>query len=206
LVALVRLVPPFPFNLTNYALGLTRISFKHYVLASLACMVPGAVAFTGLGYTGREAAAGNTAAIRYGLIALALLAAIAFLARLARRIRGQEQPRWIEVNELASRLKDSPDTVVIDVRGPDELEGPLGHIEDASNIPVAELPKRLMEIDAFKDRPVVLVCRTDKRSATAATLLRDAGFRDVEVLRGGMERWNQKDLPVERADGMVLQR
>ena len=86
---------------------------------------------------------------------------------------------------------------MIDVRGPDEFMGPLGHIANASNMPVGELPKRLVEIEALKDRPVFLVCRTDKRSATAAMLLRDAGFRDVGVLRGGMEQWNQMGLPVE---------
>jgi uncharacterized membrane protein YdjX (TVP38/TMEM64 family)/rhodanese-related sulfurtransferase len=201
-VAFMRLVPLFPFNLTNYALGLTRISLKHYVLASLACMVPGTLAYTWLGHAGREAAAGNMAAIRYGLIALALLAAIAFLPRLLRRLRGQERPRWVEVGELANRLKVAPGIVVIDVRGPDEFTGPLGHIADASNMPVGELPKRLVEIDALKDRSVVLVCRTDKRSATAAMLLRDAGFRDVGVLRGGMEQWNQKGLPVEVHAGL----
>jgi rhodanese-related sulfurtransferase len=68
----------------------------------------------------------------------------------------------------------------------------------AANLPVGELPERLAEINALKDRPVILVCRTDKRSATAAALLRDAGFRDVGVLRGGMEQWNQKGLPVGR--------
>ena len=188
----------FPFNLTNYALGLTRISLTHYVLASLVCMVPGTLAYTWLGHAGREAAAGNTAAIRYGLIAVALMAAIAFLPRLLRRLRSQEQPRWVEVDELASRLKGAAGTAVIDVRGPDEFMGPLGHIADASNMPMGELPKRLGQIDALKARPVVLVCRTDKRSATAAMLLRDAGFRDVGVLRGGMEQWNQKSLPVER--------
>jgi uncharacterized membrane protein YdjX (TVP38/TMEM64 family)/rhodanese-related sulfurtransferase len=196
-VAFARLVPLFPFNLTNYALGLTHISLKHYVLASLACMVPGTLAYTWLGHAGREAAAGNMAAIRYGLIALALLAAIAFLPRLLRRLRGQERPRWVEVGELANRLKVAPGIAVIDVRGPDEFMGPLGHIADASNMPVGELPKRLVEIDALKDRPVVLVCRTDKRSAIAAMLLRDAGFRDVGVLHGGMEQWTQKGLPVE---------
>jgi len=197
-VAFVRLVPLFPFNLTNYALGLTRISLKHYVLASLVCMVPGTMAYTWLGHAGREAAAGNTAAIRYGLIALALLAAITFLPRLVRRLRGQEQPKWIEVDELASLLKEGPGIALIDVRGADEFTGPLGHIADAANLPVGELPKRLAEINALKDRPVILVCRTDKRSATAAALLRDAGFRDVGVLRGGMEQWNQKGLPVDR--------
>lgn len=42
-VAFVRLVPLFPFNLTNYALGLTRIGFLPYVLTSLICMAPGAI-------------------------------------------------------------------------------------------------------------------------------------------------------------------
>jgi len=116
-VAFVRLVPLFPFNLTNYALGLTRISLKHYVLATLVCMVPGTVAYTWLGHAGREAAAGNMAAVRYGLIALALLAAIAFLPRLVWRLRGQEQPKWIEVDELAIRLKESRGIAVIACAG-----------------------------------------------------------------------------------------
>jgi uncharacterized membrane protein YdjX (TVP38/TMEM64 family) len=125
-VAFVRLVPLFPFNLTNYALGLTRISLKHYVLASLVCMMPGAVVYAWLGHAGREAAAGNTAAIRYGLIALALLAAITFLPRLVRRLRGQAQPKWIYVDELASLLKEGPGIALVDVRGADEFTGPLG--------------------------------------------------------------------------------
>ena len=87
-VAFVRLVPLFPFNLLNYALGLTRIPLAHYVLASLICMAPGTLAYAWLGYAGREALAGNGSAIRSGLIALALLAAVAFLPRLVRRLRG----------------------------------------------------------------------------------------------------------------------
>jgi uncharacterized membrane protein YdjX (TVP38/TMEM64 family)/rhodanese-related sulfurtransferase len=196
-VAFVRLVPLFPFNLLNYALGLTKIRLRDYVLASLVCMAPGAVAYTYLGYAGREALAGNEAAVRYGLIALALLAVVAFLPRLVRRLRGDRAPRWIELDDLARRLEDGTGIAVIDVRGPDEFIGPLGHIGTALNLPVGELPDRLIEINALKDQPVILVCRTDKRSATAAALLRDAGFRDARVLRGGMEQWNRNGLPVE---------
>ena len=86
-VAFLRLVPLFPFNLTNYALGLTRIGFLPYAITSLVCMAPGAVAYTWLGHAGREALAGDMAAIRYGLLALGLLAAIAFLPRLIGRLR-----------------------------------------------------------------------------------------------------------------------
>ncbi len=58
-VAFVRLVPLFPFNLMNYAFGLTRIRLREYVLASLVCMAPGALAYSYLGYAGREAAFGR---------------------------------------------------------------------------------------------------------------------------------------------------
>ena len=196
-VAFVRLVPLFPFNLLNYGLGLTRIPLTHYVFASLAGMVPGTLAGTWLGHAGREAIAGNDAAIQYGLIALGLLAAIAFLPRLGRRLRDAAAPQWIETDELVGRLKNGSGVAVIDVRGRDEFTGPLGHIADARNLPIGEFPHRLHEIEMLKHRPVVLVCRTDKRSANGMALLRDAGFRDVQVLRGGMERWNQKGLPVE---------
>jgi uncharacterized membrane protein YdjX (TVP38/TMEM64 family)/rhodanese-related sulfurtransferase len=195
-VAFTRLVPLFPFNLLNYALGLTRIALVPYVLASLICMTPGTLAFTWLGYAGREAIAGDNAAIRYGLLGLALLAAIAFLPRLVRRVRGEAAPRWIEVEELAARLRDADRIAVIDVRGPDEFSGPLGHIPQAQNLPLGELPGRLSELATLSESPVVLVCHTDRRSAGAAPLLDSAGFRDVRVLRGGMVRWNQQGLPI----------
>jgi uncharacterized membrane protein YdjX (TVP38/TMEM64 family)/rhodanese-related sulfurtransferase len=198
-VAFVRLVPLFPFNLSNYALGLTHISLKHYVLSTLICMTPGALAFTWLGYAGREAAAGNEGAIRYGLLALALLAGLAFLPQLISRLRGEETPRWIDAQDLAGRLKDTNGVTVIDVRRPDEFTGPLGHIAQAVNLPVGEMPQRLHELAGRRGALIVLVCHTDKHSAQAAALLRDAGRRDVAVLRGGMVQWNRSGLPVAHA-------
>ncbi len=88
-VALTRLVPLFPFNLLNYALGLTRIPFPVYVLTTLVCMAPGTVAFSYLGHVGREAAEGGEGVLRKALLALALVAAVAFLPRLIRRLRGK---------------------------------------------------------------------------------------------------------------------
>jgi rhodanese-related sulfurtransferase len=110
--------------------------------------------------------------------------------------RSADAPRWIEVRELASQLDDGGNLAVVDVRGPDEFSGPLGHIVGALNIPVNDLPQRLGEIPAQQEKPVVLVCRTDRRSANAAALLRERGFRDVRVLHGGMEQWARDGLPV----------
>jgi rhodanese-related sulfurtransferase len=61
---------------------------------------------------------------------------------------------------------------------------------------VGELPQRLRELGLLRNKRVVLVCHTDKRSAKAAAFLSEAGFRDVLVLRGGMLRWNEVGLPV----------
>lgn len=88
-VAFVRLVPLFPFNVLNFALGLTRIKFWHYLLTSYICMFPGAVAYTYLGYVGREAAAGGGGLIQKGLLALALIAVSLFLPRVIKRMRAK---------------------------------------------------------------------------------------------------------------------
>jgi uncharacterized membrane protein YdjX (TVP38/TMEM64 family)/rhodanese-related sulfurtransferase len=195
-VALVRLVPLFPFSLSNYALGLTRIPVGQYAVASLVCMIPGTLAYSWLGYAGREAAEGSTAAIRYGLLGLAVLAAIAFAPRLIRRWR--EAPwHWIDPQGLSSALSENRHVAVLDVRGTDEFNGPLGHIRGALNIPIDELLHRIGELSGVKGGRVVAVCKTDKRSASAAAVLRKAGF-EVDVLRGGMEAWNKAFLPVER--------
>ena len=194
-IAFVRLVPLFPFNLLNYALGLTRIKLSHFIVTSYICMLPGAIAFTYLGYAGREAAAGSAGSIQTGLLALGLLALIVFLPRLIRRMRGAP---LIGVEELKKKLDAGEDLLVLDVRVVKDLSGDLGHIAVARNIPLEELPQRVTELEAYLKRPIVIVCRTDKRSVTAAKLLSGKGFSDIHVTRGGMTEWNRSGFPIER--------
>jgi pyruvate/2-oxoglutarate dehydrogenase complex dihydrolipoamide dehydrogenase (E3) component/uncharacterized membrane protein YdjX (TVP38/TMEM64 family) len=62
IVFLLRLSPVFPFNLLNYALGLTRVPFRHYALASWIGMIPGTLMYCYLGSAARsltEVAAGQ---------------------------------------------------------------------------------------------------------------------------------------------------
>src|SRR5437660_11734086 len=119
------------------------------------------------------------------------------LLRLVERMRGS--PAWIEASELKRRLDRGEAVTVVDVRGRDEFVGPLGHIATARNIPVAELESRLPELAGLERGSIVLVCRTDKRSATAARTLRAAGFTRVNVLRRGLAQWHDTSLPVEGA-------
>src|SRR5262249_2733154 len=151
----------------------------------------------------REALAGGESMLRTGLIALGLLALAALLPRLVRRMRAgpgaaaDDAVSWIEAGNLADRLDPESGAIVIDVRGPDEFRGPLGHLRGARNIPLDELQRRISELVELRERELTLVCRTQMRSAKAALLLKGAGFNDARVLRGGMEQWNKIGLPVE---------
>ena len=198
-IAFVRLVPLFPFNLLNYALGLTRIRLPHYILASYLFMLPGAFAYTYLGYVGRETAAGGEGLIQKALLALALLALVAFLPRLVRRLRAVPAPvlPTLNVSELRERLAEGDDVLVLDVRTAEEYRGTLGHIAVARNIPLAELAAREQELHAHVNHPIAVVCRTDRRSAQAVMQLRTAGYTQLLLVPGGMEAWNRDNLPVE---------
>lgn len=90
-VAFVRLVPLFPFNLLNYALGLTKIPLMHYIITSFIFMAPGGAAYTYLGYAGRELAGGGEDVIRKILLAIAVVASVAFLSRILMKLRRGKQ-------------------------------------------------------------------------------------------------------------------
>ncbi len=97
------------------------------------------------------------------------------------------QPQWLEEHLAAVQ--------VLDVREPEEYDGPLGHIPGARLIPLGELAARSGELDAQK--PVVAVCRAGGRSAQATTILRRAGLKKVANLAGGMLRWRAQHCIVE---------
>ena len=191
-VAFVRLVPLFPFNLLNYLLGLTRIPLPHYVLASFLFMLPGAIAYTWLGYVGREAAAGSEGLIQKGLMALALLAVVTFIPRVVARWRIGSM---LSIEQLREKLELGDKLLLLDVRSADDYIGEQGHIEGSENIPLETLRERLGEIENWREQTIAIICRTDHRSAKAAALLARHGFADVHVVRQGMTAWNDADLP-----------
>ncbi len=83
---------------------------------------------------------------------------------------------------------------VLDVREPEEFNGPLGHIAGAQLIPLGELAQRVDEIN--NDKPLVAVCRAGGRSAQAIVILRRAGRNDAANLAGGMLRWRAQGYAV----------
>lgn len=83
------------------------------------------------------------------------------------------------------------DALLLDVREPHEWDA--GHAPDAVHIPLDTLPARLDALPS--DRPIIVVCRSGRRSARAAALLTTAGY-DARNLTGGMTAWQRRGLPV----------
>lgn len=198
-VAFVRLVPIFPFNVLNYALGLTKIKFSHYSITTYICMLPGAIAYTYLGYAGREAIADGEGSVQKIMLALALLAIVVFLPSLVKRLRRE---KMMDVASLKQKMDASEDVLLLDVRTLEDYVGEQGYIKDSVLIPVEELEQRLTEIDGFQKKMVMTICRVDKRSTKAAQMLTEHGFVDVHIIRGGMMAWHDKDYLVEVNESM----
>lgn len=75
--------------------------------------------------------------------------------------------------------------MVIDVREPHEFE--YCRIDGSLLIPLGELARRLDEVP--RERALVMVCHTGRRSQSAAMFLAQAGYADVQNLAGGVEGW-----------------
>lgn len=125
--------------------------------------------------------------------ALVLLAAGAFLPRLIGKLRQQS---WLDVDELKRRTDAAEDLLVVDVRTPDDFVGEQGHLTFARNLPLEDLGGRVDELGDDPQRPIAIVCRTDRRSAKAAALLAKRGFSDARVVRGGMTAWLERGWPI----------
>jgi glyoxylase-like metal-dependent hydrolase (beta-lactamase superfamily II)/rhodanese-related sulfurtransferase len=101
---------------------------------------------------------------------------------------------------LKQKMESKEDLVLLDVREADELVGPLGHLPGIVHVPIAGLAPKLAELEKYKGKEIVTVCRSGGRATTAAQILGMAGFPRVEVLAGGMLAWREEER-VRGAEG-----
>ncbi|MEO6921680.1 MAG: rhodanese-like domain-containing protein [Collimonas sp.] len=121
------------------------------------------------------------------LIAVAFLSGGALLLPLL-------QKRGNRVTTLqAIQLINQGKTLVLDVRDSDAFAA--GHLIDAKNIPLKDLPQRMAEVDKFKAKNVVVVCQTGNQATKAVAQLSQAGFAQAYNLEGGIAAWQTQGLP-----------
>ncbi len=104
--------------------------------------------------------------------------------------------RGLTPQQLQEQLERREVCTVIDVREPMEFAGE--HLTCARLIPLGELEQRLGEIPT--DQPLVVVCKSGKRSGQGASLLQAKGFKQVSTLEGGLTAWAAAGLPLDRAN------
>ncbi len=104
----------------------------------------------------------------------------------------QDKDSTMTVQDLKNLMKNDSTLVILDVRTPAELVGPLGKIDKVINIPIQELESRIGELKKFKDNEIAVICRSGNRSNAGTKILRENGFKAKNVL-GGMIDYRRQE-------------
>lgn len=96
----------------------------------------------------------------------------------------------------ALQLINHKNALILDVR--EEKEYNDGHLLNAKLIPLGKLHERIGEIERHRDLPIVVVCRSGQRSASACSTLGKQGFAHAYNLAGGVIAWQKSNLPLEK--------
>ncbi len=96
--------------------------------------------------------------------------------------------------QQAIHLINREEGLFVDLRDGGDFSA--GHISDAVNIPTTKVESRMAELEKFRDRPIVLVCKMGQQAGAVGKQLRAAGFNQVYRMTGGMMEWNSQQLPL----------
>lgn len=99
----------------------------------------------------------------------------------------------VDPNE-ATHLINHQDAIVLDVRSDDEFKG--GHILNAVHIPESSVKDSMSKLEKYRNKPLIVVCRSGQRAQTTVSLLRKNGFEKVHTLGGGLTAWEDANLPL----------
>ncbi|WP_374336656.1 rhodanese-like domain-containing protein [Methyloversatilis sp.] len=125
----------------------------------------------------------------------AISALISGVALLVMTLRQSSAGPRLSPAQATQRI-NREDALVIDVR--EQAEWASGRIAGSRHIPVGQIEQRIGELAKFKEKPLIVVCASGHRSASACSALRKAGFTQVFALDGGVGAWEQAGLPLTR--------
>jgi phage shock protein E len=97
--------------------------------------------------------------------------------------------------DAAQRVARDTSVVLLDVRTLEEWNSSTGHLKNAILLPLPDLTTEFSRLKAFRNRLIIVYCRSGNRSGKATRILSDSGFNAVN-LEGGIRAWNAKELPV----------
>jgi len=118
--------------------------------------------------------------------------ALAILLGAALVMQQLQAAEGVDVKQAQSMTQQG--ALLLDVREPEEFSA--GHAPNAKLIPLGQLDSRLQEIASYKDKPVVVMCRSGRRSGIAVSQLQAAGFTQVSNVKGGIHEWEKNGLEI----------
>jgi rhodanese-related sulfurtransferase len=120
----------------------------------------------------------------------------------------RQEVQAISPQEAQQRLQSNPNTLVVDVREPnDPSHQSLGDIPGSKDVPLGvlairadlEMPESVRDQDLQdRSRPVITTCQGGGQAALAAKTLKDMGFTNVTMIEGGTQGWKDAALPTEQ--------
>ncbi|MFA5677137.1 MAG: rhodanese-like domain-containing protein [Pseudomonas sp.] len=97
-------------------------------------------------------------------------------------------------SQQATTLINRENALLVDVRPKKDYAA--GHIVDSINIPLDSFTTRMVELDKYKDKPIILACANGQHAGTASKQLKSAGFQQVNRLAHGVGGWRADNLPL----------
>ena len=98
---------------------------------------------------------------------------------------------------VLEKIKSEAPVLIVDVRTAQEFNGELGRIPPAILVPLQDIEAKPDTLAKYKGREIITVCRSGRRSLTAAKILAAKGF-NVKSMSGGMTEWNRLKYPVKK--------
>jgi rhodanese-related sulfurtransferase len=110
--------------------------------------------------------------------------------------QGQDGVQKLSVADYEKKLNETSNEIIVDVRTPEEYQS--GHLVNATliNYYDSDFKEQISKLD--KSKPVYVYCKAGVRSAKAANILRESGFKEVYDLQGGFDAWSGAGKPVTR--------
>jgi rhodanese-related sulfurtransferase len=124
----------------------------------------------------------------YILVSLFVFLLVAFIIN-----EGKQGGAAITSSNLVN-LVNREGAVILDIR--DTKEYGAGHIAGAVNMPFTTIDSRMGELETYKEKPIVLVCKMGQHAGAGGRKLKAQGYENVRRLSGGMAEWTAGNLPV----------
>ncbi|WP_211183419.1 rhodanese-like domain-containing protein [Thalassotalea sp. Y01] len=102
----------------------------------------------------------------------------------------------IEQQQLIDLQQSDEQFLLLDVRTAEEFQE--GHIPGAVNISHTELAANLQKLESYKDKNIVVYCRSGRRAGIAIEELKQQGFKHLTHLQGDMNLWHENNRQVEK--------